>query len=153
MESSEECPARGKKCNNCQRIGHFEGTCRKRKEQEGQQRFAKRQNVALFEEHLQEENNEERYVSYNKSGKDHQIDCVVGGVLIKMLIDSGSDANVKGQKEWENMALYCSLDGFQIGFNLLPILSHKYFSILNLKNPLKMNRKTVALLKITFSTV
>lgn len=31
------CPAQGKKCNKCQRLGHFENTCRKREGGTGNQ--------------------------------------------------------------------------------------------------------------------
>ena len=95
LASAESCPARGKKCNKCQRIGHFENTCRKRKNEAPNNQFRKRSQVttALVEE--------EKYVFY--TGGEYQMNCIIGGVPIEMLIDSGSDANIIGQQDWEHL--------------------------------------------------
>ena len=108
LASFQGCPARGKKCNICQRIGHFGSTCRKRKGEfqarDNQYEKKQRLTTALLEEdneNYTEKKNSERYLFYTGGG--HKIQCKVGGVRLEMLIDSGSDANVLGHKEWTRL--------------------------------------------------
>lgn len=106
ISSSVGCPARGKRCSKCERIGHFETTCRKRKvdnEQFGQAKYQKRLTTAMIEEKTdyQKTKHEEQYLFYTGGG--HLIECTLGGIDLDIIIDSGSDANIIGPDEWKRL--------------------------------------------------
>lgn len=67
IASAVGCPARGKKCSKCERIGHFQSTCRKRSakdEQFGKPKY-QRLTTALVEEKTEyRKKHEEQYLFY-----------------------------------------------------------------------------------------
>lgn len=101
---SSSCPAINSTCLKCGFKGHFQKHCRTRAN--------KRKNTNLPSNNIKAKNSK---VELPKN-KDHTpvdyifhidddatIDCQVGGVHIKMLIDSGSRSNIINDKTWELM--------------------------------------------------
>ncbi|XP_011858920.1 PREDICTED: uncharacterized protein K02A2.6-like [Vollenhovia emeryi] len=100
------CPARGRKCHDCGKLGHFRQYCktqgiRKRKADEiKKQDGEKKEKQARKGSGINRVENEEVdyvfNVNYNAT-----VECEVGGVKINMLIDSGCKLNLITDKTWE----------------------------------------------------
>lgn len=108
------CPARGKKCDQCYKIGHFSNVCRsanKRKYPEKRsdgntfETQAKRRkqhgNVRAIE--ATEDIDDEPSFIYNIGDGDELLWVKIGGVLVQVLIDSGSSKNIIDDTTWEHM--------------------------------------------------
>lgn len=98
-----KCPAKAKSCLKCKRHGHFSICCPSNKP--GYQRPYRWSNVrAVEEDEGQESLNQEDgtdYVFNVSEGLSEYITCEVGGVPIKMVIDSGTKRNLIPLKTWE----------------------------------------------------
>ncbi|KAJ8734513.1 hypothetical protein PYW08_013763 [Mythimna loreyi] len=100
------CPALGKKCNGCGKLGHYQRCCRtkynqiKRKseqKQDSDKNYHKRQKQDTMVNSLEEEQVE--YI-FNLND-DATIKCEIGGVSLEMLIDSGCKLNLISDKTWD----------------------------------------------------
>ncbi|CAH2105722.1 unnamed protein product [Euphydryas editha] len=101
----KNCPAIGKSCHFCGKLGHFRQYCksqlqRKRKIEEHdtqkEGRLSKR-----WKERKEINNVTEEEVDYVFNiNNDANIECDVGGIKTKMLIDSGSKYNLITDKTW-----------------------------------------------------
>ncbi|XP_055523172.1 uncharacterized protein K02A2.6-like [Wyeomyia smithii] len=104
-------PAKGKKCNRCQVIGHFEKTCRKRPSKFTEHVTSKQVREITHEpptfatENEPSENNNEQkvYYTFHTGNLTNLVECKIGGITTEMLIDSGSDANLITVGTWEMM--------------------------------------------------
>lgn len=111
--NSANCPAIGKKCHSCEKIGHFRMYCRSRKmdtQKRKSEDSSKRKNdTQNWKKKKTEggkaidfvENEEIDYVF--QVNNDATIECTVGGVKINMLIDSGCKLNLITDKTWEEL--------------------------------------------------
>lgn len=97
------CPAKDKVCHKCQKIGHFRQFCRSK---------------TTFKRSYNTTGNNERHYKRTRRNSDDDTDkvnyifhiddddyiaCKVGGVELKMIIDSGSKSNIIGQSSWEKL--------------------------------------------------
>ncbi|XP_049301210.1 uncharacterized protein LOC125774862 [Anopheles funestus] len=102
--ASFNCPARGKECRNCKKIGHFEQMCRKPTEKGPM----KRQIRAIDEsseakQPKMESNDTKAYYAFYSGNESNVIKCLLGGVSLEMLVDSGADANLIPGEIWEKL--------------------------------------------------
>ncbi|XP_037969728.2 uncharacterized protein LOC119692645 [Plutella xylostella] len=104
----DRCPAKGKKCLQCGKIGHFKAHCKtnplKRKFEEKTKQDKSRQDAKKFKRSDKEVRNIEEYEG--KHSGDDTVDyvfnidddavvaCKVGGAEVNMLIDSGCKHNL-----------------------------------------------------------
>lgn len=93
------CPAKGKKCMKCARVGHFSIVCRISKPR----RYTN--SIRHIEEEEEFEGNGDSAVEYifQVGTAKKTIKCRVGGVEIDMLVDSGTRRNLITAKVWEQM--------------------------------------------------
>ncbi|KAK3097548.1 hypothetical protein FSP39_010680 [Pinctada imbricata] len=94
------CPARDKLCNKCGREGHFAICCKTRVPQARKQGKGKPR-----VRHVEEQSGEDEF-AFSVSGfadNNNQITVKVGGVNIKMLIDSGASCNIIDKQMWTNL--------------------------------------------------
>lgn len=114
VSSNASCPALGKKCHSCGKVGHFRLYCRSTKNTEAQKR--------KIDDSRKEENNQNNWKK-SKTSKEKDVDsieteeidyvfqvdndgtikCSVGGIEIDMLIDSGCRLNLLTDKTWEEL--------------------------------------------------
>lgn len=114
---SETCPARGKTCLKCGARGHFKLKCKsnplKKKldidnfnkvNTDFNKKFKKpRSQVRNIEE---EDNENTPDINYVFNINDNEmVSCVIGGVQVQMLIDSGCKHNLLTDKTWKMMKL------------------------------------------------
>lgn len=107
----ENCPARGKKCHQCDKLGHFRQYCKtqsgqKRKYDDKSNRGNKTQNTKKTRfknrsetDYVDNEVDQVYYVFHIDD--DVSIECKVGGVNINMLIDSVCKLNLITDRTWE----------------------------------------------------
>ncbi|XP_044757733.1 uncharacterized protein K02A2.6-like [Coccinella septempunctata] len=92
------CPAKQRKCNGCGKLGHYQKCCRTkpydRKRKIGKQEDQKND----YKKHRKDE--EEVQYIFNLND-DATIKCEMGGVCLKMLIDSGCKSNLISDETWE----------------------------------------------------
>ncbi|XP_055700122.1 uncharacterized protein K02A2.6-like [Phlebotomus papatasi] len=100
-----DCPAMGKRCNKCGGKNHFYSQCKSRETlkrkadvTQDEKPASKKAKVRAINEDFDEEN-----FIFNIGDDDERIWCNVGGVLIRMIIDSGSKYNIIDQKTWVQM--------------------------------------------------
>ncbi|XP_055612924.1 uncharacterized protein K02A2.6-like [Uranotaenia lowii] len=123
ISSSVNCKARNQKCRRCDVVGHFESVCRERKRGNSDWKPNKIKRVRMLEQpepeipetgrgkevrYMQQKgiDNEEsnkRFYCFHLGNDSNVLDCKIGGVVIRMLVDSGSDINLIDQGTWEFM--------------------------------------------------
>lgn len=103
--NDKNCPAIGKTCHVCGKLGHFRQYCRtqllkKRKMEDNDTRKEARPTKQM-RKHKGIDNVTEEEVDYVFNiNNDANIECDVGGIRTKMLIDSGSKYNLITDQTW-----------------------------------------------------
>ncbi|KAJ8735710.1 hypothetical protein PYW07_007330 [Mythimna separata] len=111
----EKCPARGRKCTKCGRIGHFKLQCKtnplKRKPEEDAKQ-TRNKDTKKFKRPRKDTNNIDEQKNCNSDeeidyvfnmNNDDIVICKIGGVEVDMLIDSGCKYNLITSKSWSVM--------------------------------------------------
>lgn len=104
----DKCPAKNKNCNQCGMIGHFASRCQTKKR--------KPNDISSPDSHTEKKPKVESKVNQietlNKAAEEEDMDyafyfdsidkiaCLVGGVKVELIIDSGATANIIGEKDW-----------------------------------------------------
>lgn len=116
----DKCPAKGKTCNKCGGKDHFSRKCRSKKRRpnwsQGQKpntRFTQSHEAANDEnkpDNKRAKNDESvKYVTHNDEyvfcmGDLHnEINCTIGGIEAKAVIDSGSRYNIMDVQSWDRL--------------------------------------------------
>ena len=115
--SSPNCPARGVQCQRCSGYNHTSAMCRskgavknphppKPKQKSGKKHtYTKRRGINQVD--LDQETDEEEDVDYvfmtKSSVRENKITIGMGGVPVKMIIDSGCDTNIISKTLWEEL--------------------------------------------------
>lgn len=113
----DRCPAKGKKCLQCGKIGHFKAHCKtnplKRKFEEKTKQDKSRQDAKKFKRSDKEVRNIEEYEGKHSGDDtvdyvfniddDAVVTCKVGGAEVNMLIDSGCKHNLITDKTWTEL--------------------------------------------------
>lgn len=109
------CSAKNKTCHSCKKIGHFSAQCKSRNfETKPQKRkYSRDQNSSAYTENGKRlRNRKGNYVDMVDGeeadyvfqiNNDSTITCMIGGVKIDMLIDSGCKPNLITDKTWERL--------------------------------------------------
>lgn len=113
ISSSETCPAKGKICHSCKRVGHFESRCRYRKSVSKMNTAAKKvRTVEEIEAKTKDvpvepavESVAKTYYTFHSGNESNVVPCKVGGIQLDLLIDSGSDVNLIPDTVWESLKL------------------------------------------------
>ncbi|XP_062713907.1 uncharacterized protein K02A2.6-like [Aedes albopictus] len=114
LANSPDCPARGRICRRCRELGHFETVCRKQKQRsEAVRRPRKIYNIDKSSAVEQEEEDKDKrddspepkkvYYAFYGGNQTNLLDGVIGGIAVKVLIDSGADANLIRLETWKMM--------------------------------------------------
>lgn len=96
----KECPAKGKVCQQCKKIGHFAKVCRSRSHSHATKTAMGKGRL----HNLQEKNPAEESADYvfNLGDKSlPQVDIIIGGHLERVLVDTGSTVNVLNQAAYQ----------------------------------------------------
>lgn len=114
ISSSKECKARNQTCRRCKKAGHFEAVCRTRFTSRSTTSGAKR--VRLVEKSEQQLNSgpstdtpaqldshQKPYYCFHFGNESNVLECIVGGVMLDLLVDSGSDVNLIHSAAWERL--------------------------------------------------
>ena len=103
MHKDPKCPAKGQKCRKCSNIGHFEVCCKtKDKKKFSKFKKGKIRNVEAEEA----DSSDSEYVFTVRNGHNREaaeVDVKLGGIEMKMLVDSGATVNVVGRPLWEEL--------------------------------------------------
>lgn len=98
-------PQKGKECLKCKRHGHFSVCCPLLKKRasgfKNGPRF-KNSRVRAIESEGEELEDVEHVLNFD-DGKASNVTCEVGGVDVKMIIDSGTNRNLIPMREWQLM--------------------------------------------------
>ncbi|KAK6192673.1 hypothetical protein SNE40_004107 [Patella caerulea] len=107
-----KCPARGQRCRKCKGVGHFESCC-KTKQFKSSGRSNRGRNYGNYRrkssrsqtdlKQIRENDNDADYafhISRNETC-DAEIELSIGGVPLRMYIDSGASVNVIDKKTWK----------------------------------------------------
>lgn len=104
------CPAKGKLCYICKRVGHFGSRCKFRSFQEKKsipnkvRMIENREPPSSLEPSDDTETGVEvgkTYYAFYSGNETNVVECEIGGVRLDLLIDSGSDANLITDQAWE----------------------------------------------------
>ena len=110
--SSPKCPARGDQCRKCLGFNHWADMCTTKNpqtqqhKQKGSSKGKKRRGVNQVD--LDDETDEEDvdYVFMTKSSvRENKITVNMGGIPVKMIIDSGCDTNIISETLWKELKL------------------------------------------------
>ncbi|XP_029166467.1 uncharacterized protein K02A2.6-like isoform X1 [Nylanderia fulva] len=93
----KKCPARDKRCLKCNLFGHFREYCRTKQKR----KIFEKKTETRPNKHKQEDTKTEEVDYIFHLDEDSVINCLVGGIKIEMLIDSGSKCNVITDKTWK----------------------------------------------------
>lgn len=115
IAGSDTCPAKDRTCRNCNQPGHFRKCCprtlKRKAEQENFSPYNKRHkweqpkkqgsNIHQVDERDEaEEDDEEPKYAFHLGAMD-KVPCVIGGVRLDLIVDSGASVNTIGQADWE----------------------------------------------------
>ena len=113
--TDKNCPARHETCNECQRVGHFAVVCKTRKERSPENEF-RDGNAKPRGGYKHKHKGRVQAVDGYESGDDYaftvkdadkegqvRIDVAVGGIPLRMLIDSGAVTNIVDRDTWETL--------------------------------------------------
>lgn len=109
-----KCPAADKKCNKCGATGHFAAKCysKKRAADSNENRAARPEKQQKTTEEVQWIENivptedqdftdeEDVYAISTGEDKGNSVNCTVGDVMVKAIIDSGCRCNLVDEKTW-----------------------------------------------------
>lgn len=121
--NDRKCPAFGKRCFRCNGSNHFQSKCRSKisgsdrnkgdwRDKSRYQPYQQRGND--LGQIRQQQTNKENSEAINKIGTDNseyifcmgdtnRITCLIGGVSLEMVVDSGSRFNIICKNTWENL--------------------------------------------------
>ncbi|XP_035901959.1 uncharacterized protein K02A2.6 isoform X2 [Anopheles stephensi] len=115
LARENKCPAKGKICNKCGGRDHFAKKCRTKQSENYPRKFPRKQDRYYNTTNKRDqENNAVNHVANEKaeyvfhltsSDNNTVVDCIIGGVGITAVIDSGSKYNLISKKTWEEMKL------------------------------------------------
>lgn len=102
LSFDSNCPAKDKKCSKCGIVGHFGDYCKTRPHKRRadfvkDEKFNKPKRFKVDKK--KKDTEEVDYVFH--LDEDAIVNCKVGGVTIRMLIDSGSSCNIITDKTWK----------------------------------------------------
>lgn len=105
ISSSDSCPAKGKQCRNCKRVGHFDYTCKSSRSSVKQTSFSPpSKKIRVVEEKETREADEGKvYYAFFNGNLTNMLTFEIGGVSLDMLVDSGADANLVTSEAWEKL--------------------------------------------------
>lgn len=111
VAASQACPARGKQCRNCQIFGHFERLCRKQKQAPLSGHENKQIRVVEDKQTISNDGGkindtieqDKIYYAFYSGNESNVVPCVIGGVKLEMLVDSGADANLISNVSWSKL--------------------------------------------------
>ena len=85
----ESCPARGKQCHNCQKIGHFAKYCKSPQKPKGKVR-----SIADNKTDIDDSDDEYLFTVNTSSGNRPETQVEIGHTKVNILIDSGASVNL-----------------------------------------------------------
>lgn len=85
----ESCPARGKSCHNCQKMGHFARYCNSQAKPKGKVR-----NIAENHNDLDDSDDEYLFTVNTSYGNHPETQVEIGHTKVNILIDSGASVNL-----------------------------------------------------------
>lgn len=114
IAASMACPGRNIQCRFCKNQGHFEKMCQKRKRGYKREPTARPtgKRIRVVTDVKEEEagtvegrssgsgEQDKVYYAFYSGNETNVIECVVGGVKLDMLVDSGADANLISDAAW-----------------------------------------------------
>lgn len=115
IASSKVCKARNQTCRKCNRKGHFEAVCRKRSTfRTGDSKVKKVRLVENVEVGSSStaaasgtkqgaELEQKPYYCFYLGTGNNNLEFILGGVSLNMLVDSGSDVNLLTSLDWEKL--------------------------------------------------
>lgn len=112
LSKSSDCPAKGRTCRRCRGLDHFEAMCRKRKQiDNGRVKSRKVFNVKQMPDARDDDEEQEGnqdcaakvYYAFYGGNESNMLDCTIGGISLRILIDSGADANLIRMETWEEL--------------------------------------------------
>lgn len=113
--NDDECPARDRKCEKCNLIGHYKRCCKTKRKDFKQNRTTRKGNDCRSKvNQLASENSDEsdngsevpsdeeniHYVFAMNPDNDDRVTCKVGGVKLDWMVDSGAGVNVISEETW-----------------------------------------------------
>lgn len=107
ISKDPSCPAKGKTCRRCDRSGHFEKVCRKRPISNSNVQAIgvtpDEGNAVSKVEPSSAPQEKKVYYTFHLGNSSNVIDCEIGGVDMKVFVDSGSDANIITADSWDEL--------------------------------------------------
>lgn len=109
LSSSDQCPAKSRFCKNCSQKGHFAIMCKQKKrayhqdkKEKSSGKKVKGDSVKLLS--LDEKKNDDFYMFHlDDLSTSADMEIKIGGVKVKIMIDSGASCNVIDEGTWSNM--------------------------------------------------
>lgn len=132
------CPAKTRKCNICDKTGHFARCCYRKRKQDAEFKFADRSNqpkIKRFIREIEDTSADDEGTVFNLfhlgSGKRFVI-VNIGGHPVKFIVDTGADENVLAENDWKQLK--------QAGFEAYAIRtgSKKIFNAYGSNTPLSV---------------
>ncbi|XP_072936215.1 uncharacterized protein [Epargyreus clarus] len=151
--ASKECPAKRKNCHACGKSGHFSAMCRTRPQkrklenkQNDEPKIKKKRNEIDSINFVHDSSDEDHYIFNMNDDDEATIECEMGGIKLKLLIDSGCKLNLITEKTWENLKKKKVLCTNQIKGSNKNLYSYASKSPLNVtgsfETDIKVNKKS-----------
>ena len=110
---SFNCPAKNKQCGICKKVGHFAVKCCKKLKHNGEssnqiqlnrdERYRPRTASIIRNVTCEEDVYDNSEIVFNINAGT-EVNCIVGGISLNFIIDTGSSANIIGENDWKRFA-------------------------------------------------
>ena len=98
-----ECPAKGRTCRSCGGADHFSSQCRSKESKRRDDKKPKKKRKVRYMQGENDDEEDEYAFTVKSVSQPEKVQVLVGGCVVKMVIDSGASTNIVDKGLWNDL--------------------------------------------------